>query len=98
MSGETQDLAFSSNMKPIYVAGVDCRFCTDATEIQRELKSLRGGKPPNKEPVGFLLLEFLRYYGHEYKYGVIRIRDTRSFIPPIDESSAYLVVDNPFQV
>merc|ERR550537_357889 len=81
----------------MYIAGVDCRYCTNTEEIRKELEYLRGGLPANQESVGFLLLEFLRYFGHEYRYGVLRIRDTRSVLPPVNETSAYLNVDNPFQ-
>lgn len=93
-----QDLAFSHNEKPRYINGVDCRFCTDAAQIEREMAYLRGPRSPNKEDVGTLLLDFFRHFGHEYRSGIIRIRDTRSVLPPGDESKCFLVVDNPFEV
>jgi len=93
-----QDIAFSRSQAPNFVNGIDCRYCTDRDEIQRELEYLRGDKPPNEEKVGLLMLEFLRYFGHEYRHGILRIRDTRSLLPPADESGCFLVVDNPFEV
>lgn len=93
-----QDIAFSQNEKARYVNGVDCRFCTDPAKIEKEMAYLRGSRELNQEDVGTLLLEFFRYFGHEYRSGIIRIRDTRSVLPPGDESKCFLVVDNPFEV
>jgi len=92
-----QDIAFSRSQPPSFVAGVDCRYCTDKHEIEHELKYLRGTKPPNDETAGSLLLEFFRYFGHDYRHGIIRIRDTRSLLPHVDERDTYLQVDNPFE-
>ncbi|CAE7033058.1 URT1 [Symbiodinium sp. CCMP2456] len=93
-----QDIAFSQNEKPKFVNGVDCRFCTDAGKIREELAYLRGARSPNEEDVATLLLEFFRYFGKDYRSGIIRIRDTRSMLPPGDETKCFLVVDNPFEV
>jgi len=93
-----QDIAFSRSSPPDFVNGVDCRYCKDPELIEEELKYLRRGGPPNSESVGLLLLEFFKYYGHDYRNGIIRIRDTRSELPPGDETGYYLVVDNPFEV
>lgn len=93
-----QDIAFSRSLPPDFVNGVDCRYCADPAMIAAELEYLRGVRPPNQEDVGLLLLEFFRYFGHEYRHGIIRIRDTRSQLPPGDETGYYLVVDNPFEV
>eukprot|EP00930_Biecheleria_cincta_P097982 TRINITY_DN89666_c0_g1_i1.p1 TRINITY_DN89666_c0_g1~~TRINITY_DN89666_c0_g1_i1.p1 ORF type:complete len:480 (-),score=72.11 TRINITY_DN89666_c0_g1_i1:77-1333(-) len=92
-----QDIAFSRSHKAKFVNGVDCRFCTDHDLIQHELSDLRGNRQPNDENTGALLMEFFRYFGYVYRHGIIRIRDTRSLLPPTDESSCYLVVDNPFE-
>lgn len=93
-----QDIAFSRSMPAFFVAGVDCRHCTDPAEIEKEMAYLRGKKPPNEESVGLLLCEFFRYYARDYRSGIIRIRDTRAILPPADESRHFLVVDNPFEV
>lgn len=37
-----QDLAVARNYAPVYVNGVDCRFCGDGAEIAEELEFLRG--------------------------------------------------------
>lgn len=92
-----QDIAWSRNESPKFVAGIDCRYCTDQDQISEELRYLQKGRPANQECVGQLLLDFFFHYGHKYNSGVIRIRDTRSLLPPVDESSCYLVVDNPFE-
>lgn len=93
-----QDIAFSRSMPQKFVNGVDCRYCADADEVKKEMEYLQGMKGPNKESVGTLMLDFFRHFGYEYRCGVIRIRDTRSVLPPKDESGDYLVVDNPFEV
>jgi len=93
-----QDIAFSLSLEPDFVNGVDCRYCADASQIHAEMEYLRAGRPPNQESSGLLLMEFFRYFGHEYRNGIIRIRDTRSQLPPFDETGSYLVVDNPFEV
>lgn len=93
-----QDIAFSTSSPPRYVAGVDCRYCTDPVEIQKEMGYLLKGGPPNQESSGLLLLDFFRHYAHEYKRGTIRIRNTRSLLPHDTEPGPYLSVDNPFQV
>jgi len=92
-----QDIAIQRNHAPVYIDGVDCRFSTDKTEIEEELAYLRNGKPPNTENAGFLLHEFFRYYGFEYKQGVIGVRDRHAFTPHQEENS-YLFVDNPFEI
>lgn len=93
-----QDIAFSRSQPPRFVHGVDCRFCIDPAEIAGELEHARGGGPANQEGTGVLLMEFFRHFGHEYRNGIIRIRDTRSVLPAADETHCYLVVDNPFEV
>eukprot|EP00928_Gymnodinium_smaydae_P079982 TRINITY_DN63795_c0_g1_i1.p1 TRINITY_DN63795_c0_g1~~TRINITY_DN63795_c0_g1_i1.p1 ORF type:complete len:470 (-),score=53.26 TRINITY_DN63795_c0_g1_i1:216-1580(-) len=92
-----QDIAFSRCHPPALVSGVDCRYATDAAQISEELSDLRAGQAPNNESVGQLLVEFMWHFGHAYRHGIIRIRDTRSLLPPGDESGCYLVVDNPFE-
>ncbi|UKJ99995.2 hypothetical protein MACK_000061 [Theileria orientalis] len=57
-----QDLAFSTNELPNYVAGVDCRFSTDMNKIRAELNFLSKGKV-NSLDDRTLLINFFRYYG-----------------------------------
>ncbi|BAM42470.1 uncharacterized protein TOT_040000837 [Theileria orientalis strain Shintoku] len=57
-----QDLAFSTNEPPNYVAGVDCRFSTDMNKIRAELNFLSKGKA-NTLDDRTLLINFFRYYG-----------------------------------
>ena len=45
----SQDIAFSQNEKARYVNGVDCRFCTDAAKIEKEMAYLRGSRELNKD-------------------------------------------------
>merc|ERR1711957_1147095 len=66
-------------------------------QIAAEMTYLRAGKPPNAESSGLLMMEFFRYFGHEYRNGIIRIRDTRSLLPAGDEVGRYLFIDNPFE-
>jgi len=92
-----QDIAMQRNHSAIYVNGVDCRFSTDKVEIEEEMEYLRRSKPANSENAGFLLHEFFKYYGFDYKQGVIAIRDRDAFTPQEEENS-YLFVDNPFEI
>lgn len=93
-----QDIAFSRSLPPDYINGIDCRFCSDDVLIQAELDYLRGGQPADRESTGHLMLDFFRHFGHEYRHGIIRVRDTRSQLPPRNEAGCYLIVDNPFEV
>jgi len=92
-----QDVAFGRGEPAVHVGGIDCRYCTDREEISKELEYLGAGKPANRDHVGFLLLQFFRYFGHDYRHGVIRIRNTAPLLPPAAETGQYLVVDNPFE-
>eukprot|EP00397_Hematodinium_sp_SG-2012_P053380 GEMP01063687.1.p1 GENE.GEMP01063687.1~~GEMP01063687.1.p1 ORF type:complete len:364 (+),score=63.04 GEMP01063687.1:108-1199(+) len=92
-----QDVAIQRNHAPLFVNGVDCRFSSEKSEVDEELEYLRKGSPPNDENAGFLLHEFFRYYGFDYKQGVIAIRDRQSFVPHQEENT-YLYVDNPFEI
>lgn len=74
-----QDIAIHGQAPPVYIGGVDCRYTADRTAIDRELAFLRNGRSPNSQNPGGLLLQFFRYYGYEYKGGVIAIRDTSYF-------------------
>eukprot|EP00392_Amoebophrya_sp_AT5.2_P015904 g16127.t1 len=172
-----QDLAIQRSYPPVYVQGVDCRFCTNAAEIKDEILFLqekhadalrerlfspRGGPPvggpfassmaaesgtdergdadasealegqghsarPRETSAGnyeispptsktntassavssnlarlspgFLLADFFRYFAHEYKAGVVAVRDisgTSAFQSM--NGSKYLHIDNPFEV
>merc|ERR550534_361879 len=92
-----QDIAIQRCYSPVFVNGEDCRFSTDSDEIEQEMNYLRKGSPPNTENAGFLLHEFFRYYGFEYKQGVIEIRDRQAFAPSHNENT-FLFVDNPFEI
>ncbi|PHJ23916.1 polynucleotide adenylyltransferase [Cystoisospora suis] len=75
-----QDIAIHQQAPPVYIGGVDCRYTSDRTAIERELAFLRNGRAANTRSPGTLLLQFFHYYGYEYKGGVISIRDTSGFI------------------
>eukprot|EP00916_Digyalum_oweni_P001090 GHVL01002150.1.p1 GENE.GHVL01002150.1~~GHVL01002150.1.p1 ORF type:complete len:251 (+),score=37.90 GHVL01002150.1:208-960(+) len=90
-----QDIAISRSHPPVYVNGVDIRYCTDSREIVEELAIIRNGRPSNNETPAKLFYEFFQYYACEYKYGTISIRDTTSFAT---EDNCYLFIDNPFEV
>lgn len=94
-----QDLALELNEPLIYLQGSDIRFISDKQAIESEMHRLRNGSQ-NEESLGQLLYEFFRYYGFEYKNGVVGIRDLRQF--QSDEANAgsaeMYVVDNPFEV
>ena len=94
-----QDLALELNEPLVYCQGADVRFATDPAAIKAELDRLSGGQV-NDESLGFLLFEFFRYYGFEYKKGIIGVRDLRPFHAGEGgaDSPVYLVVDNPFEV
>ncbi|KAF8822064.1 polynucleotide adenylyltransferase [Cardiosporidium cionae] len=93
-----QDIAISRHYTPLYLEGVDCRYCENLAEVEEELQRGRNGLPPNSENVGKLLLEFFRYYGFSYKCGVISIRDSTTLLHSIDPTAYYLYVDNPFEI
>lgn len=93
-----QDLALELNEPLIYLHGADIRFITNKAAISSEMHRLTSGVD-NTESLGQLLYEFFRYYGFEYKQGVIGIRDLRQFQSDSDNSPlAMYVVDNPFEV
>lgn len=91
-----QDFALELNEPLVYCQGADVRFVSDKARINAEMDRINRGTP-NEESVGELLHGFFRYYGFEYKSGVIAVRDLRGFTRD-DEATAYLVVDNPFEV
>lgn len=91
-----QDLALELNEPLVYCQGADVRFVSDKATINSEMNRINRGAP-NEESVGELLHGFFRYYGFEYKSGVIAVRDLRGFTRD-DEATAYLVVDNPFEI
>ncbi|KFG57391.1 polynucleotide adenylyltransferase [Toxoplasma gondii RUB] len=74
-----QDMAIHQRLPPVYIGGVDCRYTADPEAVQKELEFLRGGAPPNTESPGELLLQFFRYFGYEYRGGIIAIRDISHF-------------------
>jgi DNA polymerase sigma len=94
-----QDLALEHNEPLMYLDGADIRFMTDKLAIAEEMDRITNGIG-NYEPIGELFYEFFNYYGHQYKQGVIGVRDLRSFdiTPPSTDRSLYLYVDNPFEV
>jgi len=99
-----QDLALELNESPSYCLGSDVRFMSDPRIIEQEMQRLQGARGPNMDSLGQLLHDFFRYYGHEYKQGIIGIRDLRAFHSVSGNSNdelskpVYLVVDNPFEV
>jgi DNA polymerase sigma len=99
-----QDLALELNEQPSFCQGADVRYISDTIIIDKEMQRLRGSANPNQESLGQLFLNFFRYYGHEYKQGILAIRDIRSFHSSCGSSGdgmdkpVYLVVDNPFEV
>ncbi|CBZ52546.1 Novel protein (Zgc:110560), related [Neospora caninum Liverpool] len=82
-----QDMAIHQRLPPVYIGGVDCRYTTDPEAVKKELEFLRGGAPPNTESPGELLLQFFRYFGYEYRGGVIAIRNISHFCLPPRASS-----------
>ena len=94
-----QDLALEHNEPLMYLDGADIRFMTDPLAIMDEMRRLEC-QGANDESLGKLFYEFFRYYGYEYKEGVIGIRDLRSFEIPACSSdrSHFLFIDNPFEV
>ena len=90
-----QDLALVHNEPLMYLQGSDVRFMTDPSAIASEMTRLTNGVP-NEESVGKLLCDFFKFYGYDYKQGVIGIRDLTSFND--SEEAVFLVVDNPFEV
>lgn len=90
-----QDLSLEHNEPLMYLDGADIRFMTDTWVIRSEMHRLTGGQP-NDESLGNLFYEFFRYFGHEYKQGVVGVRDLRQF--EFSTEPVYLHVDNPFEV
>lgn len=93
-----QDLALELNEPLMYLDGADVRFMRNPAAISAEMTRITDGAP-NNESLGELFYEFFKYYGYEYKQGVIGVRDLRQFdLPAMADRSTYLVVDNPFEV
>lgn len=93
-----QDLALELNEPLMYLDGADVRFMRNPEAISAEMARITDGKL-NSESLGELFYEFFKYYGYEYKQGIIGVRDLRQFdLPSMTDRSTYLVVDNPFEV
>lgn len=96
-----QDIAFERNEKPYYVFGVDCKYCTDEKIIKEKLYKLNNCKDADTD-VATLIIQFFKFYGYQYKSGVIAIRDIANYYQNFqvlkDFESYFLFVDNPFEV
>lgn len=96
-----QDIAIERNEKPNYVLGVDCKFCTNEKVIREELNRINNHTSSSSD-VASLMLEFFKFYGYEYKSGVIAIRDINNYYQNFhalrEFESFFLFVDNPFEV
>ncbi|CAE8636559.1 unnamed protein product [Polarella glacialis] len=99
-----QDLAVLRGEPRYEVMGFDCRFCTDPEVISQEAARLgtlhrddeirpRGGN------LGALLLAFFKYFGSEYRGGVIAVRSSATTEVKASEwaSGRFFLVDNPFE-
>ncbi|CAD7968027.1 unnamed protein product [Amoebophrya sp. A25] len=87
-----QDLAIARNYPPVYVQGVDTRYCTDREQIADEIRFLQekqketllrrhGTSDVRKLSSGYLLADFFKYYAYEYAQSgrTVAIRDVRSY-------------------
>lgn len=98
-----QDLAAKKGDAPVELTGpygnlLDCRFCEDPDAISDELKRLQSTEPKRQaQNLGSLAQSFFRYFGDEYRYGVIAIRDTSGLPMPSPLQNPFLFVDNPFE-
>jgi DNA polymerase sigma len=90
-----QDLALEMNLSPVYCNGADIRFVSDRDLIDSDLGRICPDGP-NRESLGELLSEFYRFYGFEYRSGVIAVRDIRGFHGETEGN--FLYVDNPFEI
>lgn len=68
------------------VQGLDCRFCRDERRIAAALR------PQGEERLGKELLDFYRFFGEEYKGGLLGVRGQAA-----QSSGRFLFVENPFE-
>lgn len=96
-----QDISFERNEKPYYVLGVDCKYCKDEKIIKEKLYQLNNCRNADTD-IGTLVIQFFKFYGYQYKSGVIAIRDITNYYQNFqslkDFESYFLFVDNPFEV
>lgn len=96
-----QDISFERNEKPYYVLGVDCKYCKDAKIIKEKLYQVNNCRNADTD-IGTLVIQFFKFYGYQYKSGVIAIRDITNYYQNFqalkDFESYFLFVDNPFEV
>ncbi|CAK9016608.1 unnamed protein product [Durusdinium trenchii] len=87
-----QDLAILHGQPLHEVQEVDCRFCTDERIIEKE--KLKLGSCENGS-LGANILDFFKFFGTEYKGGVIAVRSAGK--EPSRMSTKFLFIDNPFE-
>lgn len=96
-----QDISFERNEKPYYVLGVDCKYCKDEKIIKEKLYQVNNCRNADTD-IGTLVIQFFKFYGYQYKSGVIAIRDITNYYQNFqslkDFESYFLFVDNPFEV
>ncbi|CAE7388050.1 URT1 [Symbiodinium natans] len=93
-----QDLAMLLGEPRRSVLEADCRFCSDGEVIEKEKAKLASLRMASAESLGAWLLDFFRYYGKEYKGGVIAIRSGASTAwRSASFSGQFYFVDNPFE-
>lgn len=108
-----QALAAQRGEPPREILGADCRFCTDPAGIAEALAQLQAGAEVEGQNLGVLLHAFFRYFGVEYRGGVISIRgdcpEADVERPPLRQSlplhvrekgaasGRFLFVENPFE-
>ncbi|CAJ1329325.1 unnamed protein product [Effrenium voratum] len=86
-----QDLAILHGLPRREVQQVDCRFCTDSAILEKE-----GLKFLSPSSLGACLMDFFKFYGTEYKGGIVSIRNVDGN-PPSWASGKFLFIDNPFE-
>ncbi|CAE7498794.1 cid13, partial [Symbiodinium microadriaticum] len=90
-----QDIAIANGSPPLFLSGVDCRFCGDEQEIGSALREDQGELGPNQESLASLLFEFFRFYSYEYEHGAIAIRRPTT-VTRDEEGRSFFIVENPF--
>ncbi|CAJ1459372.1 unnamed protein product, partial [Effrenium voratum] len=85
-----QDLAILHGLPRREVQQVDCRFCTDSAILEKERAKF------SSPSLGACLMDFFKFYGTEYKGGIVSIRNVDGN-PPSWASGKFLFIDNPFE-
>lgn len=94
-----QDLAILNGDPRHTVMDTDCRFSSNTELIEKEKSKLASLRTSSNESLGTWLIDFFRYYGVEYKGGVIAIRSGASAAVwrSASYSGQFYFVDNPFE-